>query len=256
MRVPLPREHGAYGQLLFPLVTALAIGRPALASLALALGLLAAFLAHEPLLILLGLRGSRAARERRKDAIVWLGALVIAAAVLAIAGVAGAAAVVRYSLAVPAALAAVVGFFILGGREHTISGEIAVAVALSSCGLPVALAARAAVDRAAICWLVFAVAFIVSIVAVHSLITRWRARGGLTWWWQAATLAVAVVVGAGLLSGTGRLPTAVPLALAPASAVALYVALVPPAPRHLTRVGWALAAASALGAVTLSIGLR
>lgn len=47
-----------------PIAAALGAGRPSAAALALALGFVAAFLAHESLLVLLGLRGPRARREQ------------------------------------------------------------------------------------------------------------------------------------------------------------------------------------------------
>ena len=46
-----PKEHGAYGQLLFPIATALLIARPTAAALAIAGAAVAAFLLHEWLLV-------------------------------------------------------------------------------------------------------------------------------------------------------------------------------------------------------------
>jgi hypothetical protein len=54
----LPREHGAYAQLAFPLVTGLGLATPSLPAVALALAAVAFFLANEPVAILLGTRGS------------------------------------------------------------------------------------------------------------------------------------------------------------------------------------------------------
>lgn len=59
----MPREHGAYGQLALPLLTALFSGRPTAAAFLYAAAAVFAFFAHEPLLVLLGQRGSRAFRE-------------------------------------------------------------------------------------------------------------------------------------------------------------------------------------------------
>src|SRR5512144_1851394 len=55
-----PREHGAWGQLAFPLATGLNIGRPGPAAFLLCAAVVAAFLGHEPLLVVLGQRGHRA----------------------------------------------------------------------------------------------------------------------------------------------------------------------------------------------------
>ena len=54
-----PREHGAYVELLAPLLTALLFLPFSTASLAYASAACALFLAHEPCLVLLGLRGAR-----------------------------------------------------------------------------------------------------------------------------------------------------------------------------------------------------
>ena len=71
----LPKEHGAYGQLLFPLVTAAAMGRPTLAAVALIITATAIFLSHEPLLVLAGSRGPRARRDDGARARRWLTAV-------------------------------------------------------------------------------------------------------------------------------------------------------------------------------------
>ncbi len=55
----LPKEHGAYGQLAFPLVTALAVSGTSVPAGLIALAVVACFLAHEPLLVLLGMVSSR-----------------------------------------------------------------------------------------------------------------------------------------------------------------------------------------------------
>jgi hypothetical protein len=71
----LPREHGAYAEVLFPLGTASCLGRPSVSSLALSVAVVAAFLAHEPLLVLLGARGGASnalrARELKSRGSSW-----------------------------------------------------------------------------------------------------------------------------------------------------------------------------------------
>src|SRR5437762_3573628 len=83
-----PKEHGAYGQLGLPLVTGLAMGRPGVAAAALAVAAAAAFVAHEPLLILAGQRGTRARREEGPRAARRLAVLGAAAAISGGAGLA------------------------------------------------------------------------------------------------------------------------------------------------------------------------
>ena len=71
-----PREHGAYGQLAFPLLCALALGRPSWAGALSCVAFAALFAAHEPALVLAGKRGARArqigGRRARKVLAAWL----------------------------------------------------------------------------------------------------------------------------------------------------------------------------------------
>jgi len=104
----LPREHGAYGQLLFPLVTPLAAGRPGLAALLLTMTAVCAFLAHEPLLVLAGRRGARSAREDRTRALRWFTMFAVPATCCGLIAIAFAAPSVRIALVAPALLAVIV----------------------------------------------------------------------------------------------------------------------------------------------------
>jgi hypothetical protein len=89
MRLLLPREHGAYGQIGVPLVVALAAGRPTLLSVALSLAAIAAFLSHEPLLYLLSRATARKARRLERSVpgeIILAGVLAALAIPVALAG--------------------------------------------------------------------------------------------------------------------------------------------------------------------------
>ena len=55
----LPKEHGAYAELAFPLITGLALAVPSLSALALGGAAVLLFLLNEPVAILLGARGKR-----------------------------------------------------------------------------------------------------------------------------------------------------------------------------------------------------
>jgi len=69
----LPKEHGAYGQLALPLVTSFAVAGVSTPAVLLGLAVVSGFLAHEPVVVLLGRRGARAKREQGRIAAVWLG---------------------------------------------------------------------------------------------------------------------------------------------------------------------------------------
>jgi YwiC-like protein len=251
----LPREHGAYGQLLLPLVTAMAMGRPTAAALAIGIAAAAAFVAHEPLLVLLGRRGGRARREQRNDAVRWLSASV------GVAAIAGAAALLLLDAAgrsltlVPAACAAAAAIAVLRGRERSTGGEIVVSTALASVSLPVAVASGASMAAASTCAATFAVAFAAATVSVRAVIAGARGSAG-------GERRIALATDAGLLTIVAALALArviLPAALwaaAPVCAVAIALAVVIPPPRYLRRIGWTLVAATALTGGILIVTIR
>lgn len=236
----MPKEHGAYGQLAFPAISALCLGKPTLASGALIVAACAAFFAHEPWLVLLGRRGTRARREDgRRATLALASALVVACA-------SGAAALwrapaVAWALAPSAALAALVVPFVLAGREKSLAGELLVATALSSLALPVALTAGVPPLWAVVLGCVWSVGFGLATVGVREAMRRAREprRGG------PAALIVPLAVGAGLVGAALRGWWA-PVAVAPFVIASAWLILVPPAPRHMKRVGWSLIGASTL----------
>jgi hypothetical protein len=239
----VPHEHGAYGQLLFPLVSALVVGEPAAAAYLLAVAGIAAFLGHEALLVLLGQRGSRAAREQRSAA--WRSATIFGGLAL----VSGAAALALLpawllgALLIPFVLALVVGVFVARGRERTTAGEVLVASALSSLSLPVALAGG-----------VFATVFALATVAVRALIGR-TARAGGPPPVVAGVFTMGVVALLAVLAARGVLAAIAPYAALPVAAVALALTVRPPSPRHLRTIGWTLVGATAASAVLLVVAL-
>lgn len=252
----LPREHGAYGQLLFPLVTGLGIGRPTAPALLLSAAALFAFAAHEPLLVLIGQRGPRAARERRAQAGVWFGVAASAAAACGIAAIASADTDLRRALLLPAVLAAILLAVILARRERTSGGEILSALTLSSLALPVGIAARASPMAATTCAVVFGAVFVSGTIGVRAVIAhtrRPRARGI-----RAGAVLVAVgslillwrIASAGLGASSG------PWAALPVCGLAVLLAVAPPSAQRLRTVGWALVATTAASAILLIVTLR
>jgi hypothetical protein len=240
--------------------TALALGEGTASAFAVALSCASAFAAHEGLLVLLGQRGARAARERRGPAITWLIGCGTLAACAAAFGFVRMPVHGRAWLLLPAALSLVVLWFILHGREHSSSGEAVAALALSSCSVPTGLAGGVNIVHAVTCWLVFALAFVVATIAVQSVIVRVKmAHGALPAplavsggaWLAAAAMALSLAGGA-----AGWWPWAVPVALSPVCGIAAALSLFPPHPRHLRSVGWSLVTATAVTAVVLAVTLR
>ena len=251
-----PKEHGAYGQLLFPLVTALAIGRPTTLALLLSAAALFAFIAHEPFLVLIGQRGARAARDLRATAGVWFGMAASAAAACGTAAIAIAPADVRLALVVPTALAATLLVVILARREHTGGGEMLSALTLSSLALPVALAARASPMAATTCAAVFGAVFVSGTIGVRAVIGHARrppARGLRA---GAVLVAVGALVLLWWIAAAGLGVASAPWAALPVCALAVRLAIAPPSAQRLRTVGWALVATTAASAMLLMMTLR
>ena len=144
----LPREHGAYGQMALPLVTSFAIAGVTVPALLIALAVVAGFVMHEPLSVLLGRRGAREKRAQWRRAATWLGttaALVVGAGLMGVWLMPPSG---RWSLLLPVLPAALLGVTIRVKREKSSLGEVAVALAFSSVAVPVCLAAGAPIVRA------------------------------------------------------------------------------------------------------------
>ncbi len=250
----IPREHGAYGYLLFPLVCALLIGRPAAGAYLLAGASIGAFLAHEALLVVLGQRGSRAAREQHAAA---RRSLALFGGFCAVSGAVALALLPRAALVfllVPLALALAVGATVVTHRQRSTGGELLAAVALSAASLPIAIAGDVDTRDALTLFVVFASVFTTATVAVRAVIGRVKASGGPPLL-VAAALTVGVVGMLVLLGVTGKLAPVAPVAALPVCVLALGLTAKPPSPRYLRPIGWTLVGMTTLSAVVLVVGL-
>jgi hypothetical protein len=255
-RALVPHEHGAYGQLLFPLATALALGRPGAAACALGVASILAFVAHEPLVVVLGRRGPRARGERGAEALRRLAVLGAGALAAGAVGVVLATPAARLGVMLSAALAAVVVALVVAGRERELIGELVVAAALASPGFAVALAAGVGTRVAAACLATWVLSFAAAVAVIRAVVERIRTRGASDHRAAAALIAVALLAGAFALAGWGVLPAPAAYALVPKILVVLGLAALPPPPRRLGRAGWLLAAGSLATAAVLIAGLR
>ena len=169
-----PREHGAYAQLGAPLLTALAVAAPTTPAIALAIAACLAFLANEPLMIVLGHRGPRMHAASGPAARLRLGITAGGAAISAGVGLA---------LAPPhaLALAAFVAIPVLATiglawtkSVHSVAGELVAAAALPGAAAPVAAASGVPWQTAALLWLAWSLGYAASVVAVHEILRRQR----------------------------------------------------------------------------------
>jgi hypothetical protein len=248
----LPREHGAYGQMAFPLVTAFGVAGTSVAGLLLATAVIAAFLAHEPAAVRFGQRGVRAAREHGTAAARWLWVCVAIALGAGIGAALTLEPSIRWSLAVPAVPALVLTGAMVRGGEKSWYGETAAALAFAGAAVPVALAAGAPPASAWHVAVPFALLFATTTLAVRVVILRVRGGGN-----PQATAATRLAVIAGSLGAlmviaalvaTGVVSTAMLIAAAPGLAMAIMVAARPPAATRLRLLGWSLVTVSTLTA--------
>jgi len=245
-RILWPREHGTYGELLFPLLAALLLARPDQAAWALSLVAAGGFLAHEGLSVLVGTRGVRAQRDDRgvawRSVVVFGGAALIAAAGALPALTSATLGATGIAASLSMASVAVAWF----GREHTLAGELMAVIALSSWCVPVGLAGGMALPVATALWLIWTAAFGLATSAVHLVIARRSPRldhraGAIGWLIGAATPAALW-----MFVDAGHLPARALMIPIPAQALFLVLAAAPVRATHLRRIGWSVIGVSAL----------
>jgi hypothetical protein len=251
-----PKEHGAYGQLGFPLVTSLIVAGPAYASLLVAIAAIAFFLAHEPMLVLLGHRGVRARTADAHRAWWWLTGALIAGTASAILALDATAPALRWTFLVPALPAAWVSYAAIHGREKTSLGETGAAMAFAMAAVPVCAGADRTAIGAAIA-VAFALLFVLATLAVRVIVLRTRGGGNraAVRRTRAATAAIAAVgTSAALLGASDGVVTWLTIAaIVPGIFFVGALAAFPPPATRLRKVGWSLVGVSALTSVLLIV---
>lgn len=261
-RKMVPREHGAYAELLFPIVTVLLGGRPTASTWLLAVGAVACFLANEPLLVLFGQRGNRAKREqsgRAKRALALFGLVALSAG---LGGLWLAPAVARYSVGVPLVLGAGVFTLAARGLERSVVGETLAATALSSVAIPLGLSARLHITETLAVALIWLVVSLLGTAVVRLTVARAKAKTdadlGRVRLKRTLLIAVSLIVLAvgvaapyGARVGLWVLGAAVPMAL-----VVLAIAALRPTTRRLRLMGWSLVAANLCSLIAVVTTLK
>lgn len=249
----LPREHGAYTQLGFPVLSGLLLGSPGIAASLFAAAAILIFLANEPLALLLGVRGKRPQQELAVPA-RWQ--LSLRAALGIAAGLAAlwlAPPAVRWLALVPAVFAAALVPVVLARNLKTLPGEAIAAAAFSSMHLPIA-SSGGVVN--ALLWgppLMWFAATMAATLCVHAI----KARSlGRTPWVIPMAAWMAWLALAGALAVLALVPDWRTVALAACLPLAGIVVLnhLAPSPKRLKQVGWTLTAANALALAVLAAG--
>jgi hypothetical protein len=247
-----PREHGAYVQLLGPLLCALWVGPSSLTALALALAACAIFLAHEPLLVLLGRRGPRARNLALLSArwrVLGLGTFALGVVAWSVASgeLHPSSLLVPLLLSVAAALLLVV----VRGGERRLSGQLLSGATLASFTIPVLAAEGHALGRAlqfAAGWaLVQATATCAARAYVHR---RRQGPGALR---RAAALSSCALVACAVLWQAGFLPPSFALACAPFALIALLLSTRAIELKSPKSLGWMLTGANLIAFVIFGV---
>ena len=250
-RYLLPREHGAYAQLGFPLLSGLVLGAPGLASFLFAAAAIGLFIANEPLLLLLGVRGKRLQEELRVPAGRQL---ALRAGFGALAGLGAfwlAPDTARWLALVPALCVAGLLPLVVAKRLKTLGGECLAAAAFAAMHLPVAASGGVTglmLYGPPVLWFV---ATIVSTLCVHAI--KSRVTGATPWVQWVAPLATRFALFA-VLVVTVTVPAWRPVAVAACLPLAGVLVLnrLAPSTKRLKQVGWTLVATQALALALLA----
>lgn len=251
-RPPLPKEHGAWAQVALAAAAAswTAPAHPG-GFWAWIAGLFCAFMAHEPLLILLGQRGAKA---RKAAAWGWLALWAAAGCTFGILGWRGAPELARQALLLPAAFGALLLPGILRGEEKSLPGEGLAALALGAAALPLALRGGLAPRKALILATGLMLAFALGTLLVRRFIAVLRKRPE-PFSGRVAALLTGAGVGAGcILLLQGRLLLGLACLPLPLLGFRLFARPWPPA--RMKRLGWALAFGNLATALLLASALR
>ena len=261
-RKMVPREHGAYAELLFPIASVFLGGAPTTSTWLLAIGAIAAFLANEPLLVLFGQRGTRMKREESGRA---KRALLIFSMVALVAGIAGlllASRPVQYAVGVPLLLGIVLVMLAIQGLERSMLGEGLAAATLSSIAIPLGLSAGLGVTTTLAVALIWLLTSLLGTAVVRLTVARSRAKTDadlmrvrvkrvLLIFVSALVVAVGIAAPYGSRMGLWVLAAAVPVAI-----VVLVVAVLQPTARRLRLMGWSLVAANLCSLIAVVTTLK
>lgn len=253
----LPREHGAYAQALFPLLTALALGSGGAAQFYWAAATIAVFVAHEPLLILAGQRGRRSHADLAERAQKLAGILLAAALIAGILGWWYAPPSARLAVALPLSLAIVLLPFIFQHREKTLPGELLASLTFSTMLIPVALAGSVTLRAALIAGAVWSTIFLLGTITVRAVIANLKKATHGRWpVYTSIGLSLAAIVVSFLVFLTDAVPALAAAAVLPAAFITFACSLMGVHPRHLRTLGWSLVASNVIALAALVMALR
>ena len=261
-RKMIPREHGAYAELLFPIVTVFLGGSLTTSTWLLAIGAIASFVANEPLLVLFGQRGTRTKREESDRAKRALLIFLLVAFGAGIAGLVLAPTVVQYAVGVPLLLGAGLVMLAVQGLERSMMGEISAAATLSSIAIPLGLSAGLGLAAALAVALIWFVTSLLGTAVVRLTVARTKAKTehdlrAVRFKRVLLVLACLLVIAVGVVPPYGsQVGLWVLVAAVPVAVVVLTMAVLRPTARRLRLMGWSLVAANLCSLIVVVTTLK
>jgi hypothetical protein len=156
----------------------------------------------------------------------------------------------------PAALLAAA---IVAGREKSAAGELAAALTFSMLSVPVCLAGGIPTPHALSVGITFASVFVMGTLMIRGIVLAVRGGGdpAAARRTRVLVLVLAAVASAAIVAAGQRalLPWTTLVAVCPGVLAAVYLAIWPPSPAKLRRVGWTLIATTSAAAAVLIAGL-
>jgi hypothetical protein len=261
-RKMVPREHGAYAELLFPIVSVFLGGSPTTSTWLLAIGAIACFLANEPLLVLVGQRGTRMKREESDRAKRALLIFLLIGLGAGIAGLLLATPEVQYAVGVPLLLGVGLIMLAIQGLERSMIGEALAASTLSSIAIPLGLSAGLGLTPTLAVALIWLLTSLLGTAVVRLTLARTKAKTdqelarvrfnrALLVLVCLAVVVVGVAAPYGSRVGLWVLAAAVPVAV-----VVLTMAILQPTARRLRLMGWSLVAANLCSLIAVVTTLK
>jgi hypothetical protein len=261
-RKMVPREHGAYAELLFPIVSVFLGGSPTTSTWLLAIGAIACFLANEPLLVLVGQRGTRMKREESDRAKRALLIFLLIGLGAGIAGLLLATPAVQYAVGMPLLLGVGLIMLAIQGLERSMIGEALAASTLSSIAIPLGLSAGLGLTPTLAVALIWLLTSLLGTAVVRLTLARTKAKTdqelarvrfnrALLVLVCLAVVVVGVAAPYGSRVGLWVLAAAVPVAV-----VVLTMAILQPTARRLRLMGWGLVAANLCSLIAVVTTLK
>ena len=261
-RKMVPREHGAYAELLFPIVSVFLGGLPTTSTWLLAVGAIACFLANEPLLVLVGQRGTRTKREESDRAKRALLIFVLVALGTGVAGILLATTTVQYAVGVPLVLGVGLVMLAMQGLERSMMGEALAASTLSSIAIPLGLSAGLSLASTLAVALIWLVTSLLGTAVVRLTVARTKAKTDEDLARVRFKRALLVLVCLGVIAVGAAAPYGsrvglwVLAAAVPVAVVVLVMAVLQPTARRLRLMGWSLVAANLCSLIAVVTTLK